>query len=196
MKGRLVTFEGIDGSGKSTIARLLVDAIGKDAILTAEPTDSWIGHSVTRALKNELDPITIALLFIADRCEHIKHITQLIADNAIVVCDRFADSTYAYQKEHLHMPDAGTWLSIIQKPFLITPDLTFLFRITPDEAIRRIRGRKKIMYERLDFLHHVQENYLELATKEKERIVIIDAEQEKDSILNECMHILHARRIL
>ena len=196
MKGKLITFEGIDGSGKSTIAQLMVDMLGSRAVLTAEPTDSWIGRSVTRALKNELDPITIALLFIADRREHVKYIKNLIAAGKIVICDRFADSTYAYQKEHLKMDDAETWLSAIQKPFIITPDLTFLLKITPDEAVRRMKGRKRIMYERIDFLRHVQDNYLELAAHETTRIIILDASKGIEQILDDCMNILRSRQII
>ena len=75
MKGKLITFEGIDGSGKTTIAKILHSKIEK-SIFTTEPTDSWLGKSVKKALEEKRDAITIAFLFLADRNEHIKEIKK------------------------------------------------------------------------------------------------------------------------
>ena len=182
MKGKLITFEGIDGSGKTTIAKILHSKIEK-SIFTTEPTDSWLGKSVKKALEEKRDAITIAFLFLADRNEHIKEIKKWLNEGKIVICDRFIDSTFAYQKEHIKMDGVEEWLDWLHKPFFIKPDITFLLVIEPRKAIERIKDRKLIVYEDEKFLEKVQENYLEIAKKEKDRIVIIDAEKSKEEVV-------------
>lgn len=195
MKGKFITFEGIDGSGKTTIAKLLYEKLGNKAVLTAEPTKSWIGEAVNKAIEERKDAKTIALLFIADRIEHIIKIKKWLDEGKIVLCDRYIDSTFAYQKEHLKMEEAEKWLNEIHKPFLLKPDLTFLFVINPKRAIERIKDRKLIMYEDVHFLERVQENYLEIAKKE-ERFIIINAEKGKEEILEECWQVLKNKKII
>ncbi len=195
MKGKLITFEGIDGSGKTTIAKILHSKIEK-SIFTTEPTDSWLGKSVKKALEEKRDAITIAFLFLADRNEHIKEIKKWLNEGKIVICDRFIDSTFAYQKEHIKMDGVEEWLDWLHKPFFIKPDITFLLVIEPRKAIERIKDRKLIVYEDEKFLEKVQENYLEIAKKEKDRIVIIDAEKSKEEVVEECYKILRARNII
>ncbi len=195
MKGKFITFEGIDGSGKTTIAKLLYEKLGNKAVLTAEPTKTWIGEAVNKAIEERKDAKTIALLFIADRIEHIIKIKKWLDEEKIVLCDRYIDSTFAYQKEHLKMEEAEKWLNEIHKPFLLKPDLTFLFVINPKRAIERIKDRKLIMYEDVHFLERVQENYLEIAKKE-ERFIIINAEKGKEEILEECWRVLKNKKII
>ena len=196
MKGKLITFEGIDGSGKTTVASLLHEKIGKDAILTAEPTSSWLGECVRRALEEERDAVTIALLYLADRNEHVKEIIKYMEEGKIVICDRFIDSTFAYQKEHLKIENAEEWLNIVHKPFLIKPDLTFLLYIEPEKAIERIKERKLAIYEYVEFLRKVQENYMEIAQRDKNRVVILDATKSPEEIVEECIKILRERGII
>ncbi|KAA0015223.1 MAG: dTMP kinase [Thermoplasmata archaeon] len=196
MNGKLITFEGIDGSGKTTIAKMLYEKLKNKAILTAEPTKTWIGEAVNRAIEERKDAKTIALLFIADRNEHTIAIKKWLNEGKIVLCDRYIDSTFAYQKEHLKMEHAEQWLYEIHKPFLTKPDITFLFVISPEEAIERIKGRKLIMYEDTNFLEKVQKNYLEIAKMEEERFIIINAEKSKEEILKECWNALKHRNII
>jgi len=195
MKGKLITFEGIDGSGKTTIAKILHSKI-ENSIFTTEPTDSWLGKSVKKALEEKRDAITIAFLFLADRNEHIKEIKKWLNEGKIVICDRFIDSTFAYQKEHIKMDGVEEWLNWLHKPFFIKPDITFLLVIEPRKAIERIKDRKLIVYEDEKFLEKVQENYLEIAKKEKDRIVIIDAEKSKEEVVEECYKILKKKGII
>jgi len=195
MKGKLITFEGIDGSGKTTIANLLYQKIKDRAVLTAEPTENWLGECVKRALEEERDAITIALLFAADRNEHIKDIKKWMKEGKIVLCDRFIDSTFAYQKEHLKIGGAMEWLHTIHEPFFIKPDLTFLLYIEPKKAMERIKERKLAIYEYEEFLKKVQDNYMELARNE-ERFVIIDADKSKEEIVEECIKILKEKKII
>jgi len=196
MQGKFITFEGIDGSGKTTIAKLLHEKLGEKSVFTFEPTESWIGKSVLRAMEEKKDAITIALLFMADRNEHIKEIKRWISQGKIVICDRFIDSTFAYQKEHLGMKNAEEWLKKIHSPFMILPDITFLLHISPEKALKRIEGRKHAVYEYKEFLQKVQENYMEMALKEKERFVVINADKGKEEVVEECMKILKEKGLL
>lgn len=195
MKGKFITFEGIDGSGKTTIAELLYKKIEKDAVLTSEPTKTWLGDIVNKALENKMDAITVALLFMADRNEHVKKIKKWIDGGKIVICDRYIDSTFAYQAVHLKMKNAEKWIYKVHEPFLLKPDITFLLKISPEKAIERINKRKLILYEKTDFLEKVQKKYMEIAEKE-DRFVIIDAEKSKEEIVNECFNILKKREIV
>ncbi len=196
MKGALITFEGIDGSGKSTIARMLSEQLGDAAALTIEPTESWIGRSVIRAMEEKRSPVTIALLFMADRREHLNEMKKWLAEGKLVICDRFIDSTFAYQKEHLTIPDAECWLHAVHEPFLLKPDVTFLLRIAPEKAMERIGEREPALFEDASFLARVQENYLSLAKGERNRFVILDAEREKNELVDECLRVLKGRGII
>src|SRR4030042_4873637 len=97
---RFVTFEGIDGSGKSTVSKLVYKQLkskGLDVVLTVEPTDTWIGKQVKKCIASNSDPFVTAFIFIADRIEHGKQIKKWLNEGKIVLCDRYAESTYAYQ---------------------------------------------------------------------------------------------------
>ena len=190
MKGKFITFEGIDGAGKTTILKRIGKKI-ENAVITAEPTASWLGNSVKKAIEEGRDAITIALLFLADRREHVKEIRKWINEGKIVLCDRYIDSTYAYQKEALKgiVENPEKWIEEIQKPFVIIPDLTLLFVLPVDEAIERIKDRKKIVYENKEFLEKVQGNYMKIAEKEK-RIIIIDASKSVEEVEKQCMEAI------
>ena len=190
MRGALITFEGIDGSGKTTIASRIAKKI-ENSVLTYEPTNSWIGESVKKAIEEGKDAITIALLFMADRNEHIVKIKKWINGGKIVLCDRYLDSTYAYQKEALKgiIENPEKWIDEIQKPFILKPDLTLLFILPVEKALERIANRKKIIYEKKSFLEKVQENYMELAKKEK-RMVIIDASKSIEEVEKDCINAI------
>ncbi len=198
MKGKLITFEGIDGSGKTTISKLLYEKLRsiKEAILTAEPTETWLGKAVRKALEENRDAITIAFLFMADRNEHVKKIKKWLNEGKIVICDRFADSTFAYQKEHLRIRNPEKWLYKVHEPFLIKPNITFLLIIEPKKALERIDHRKLIIYEDEKFLREVQNNYLKIAEKEKDRFYVVNAEKNKEEIVKECLKILKERKII
>ena len=101
---RFVTFEGIDGSGKSTVSQLVYNKLksdGYDVVLTFEPTDSTIGKFVQKCIKTGGDPFVTAFTFIADRIQHCRQIKQWLDDGNVVLCDRYAESTYSYQGAQL-----------------------------------------------------------------------------------------------
>ena len=149
MKGKFFTFEGIDGSGKTTISKMVYEELRKkwDVVLTKEPTESWLGKGVERAVEQKKDAITISLLFMADRNEHIRKMCEWIEGEKIVLCDRYADSTFAYQSAHLttKIDSPLEWLKKIHTPFFFKPDKTFLFLLNPTIAISRIGKRKKAL---------------------------------------------------
>ena len=190
-----VTFEGIDGSGKTTVSKRVYERLKKDGynvVLTFEPTDSFVGKCVKQCVEEKCDPVTLALLFIADRVEHCKKIKKWLDQGKTVLCDRYADSTYAYQGAQLEgiVESPVQWLQELSKNFVVTPEKTFLFDINPVDALKRIRNREKLVsFEREEFLKKVRSNYLKLA--EEERFVVLDGKKQVDELIEECLgHIL------
>ena len=122
----LITIEGIDGSGKSTlVARLqrLLDDL--DPILTREPGSTWVGESVRRAIAERMDPITEALLFCADHAAHTDTLIRPALDaGKLIISDRYSDSRFAYQPVVLDglLPDPLLWLRQIHAGWSIRPD--------------------------------------------------------------------------
>ncbi|KAA0004028.1 MAG: dTMP kinase [Thermoplasmata archaeon] len=189
MRGKFFTFEGIDGSGKTTISKMVYEELREkwDVILTKEPTNSWLGKSVEKAIEERKDAITISLLFMADRNEHVKKIREWVEEGKIVLCDRYMDSTFAYQSAHLchTMDDPLEWLKKVHTPFSLKPDKTFLFLIEPSIAISRIKKRKKSFFENVSFLKKVQEYYLLLSREN--RFITLDATESKEELKDRCI---------
>jgi len=190
---RFVTFEGIDGSGKSTISKGVYEKLkkeGYDAILTFEPTDTELGKIVKKCIEENYDPVVTTFAFIADRIQHVREIKKWVKDNKIVLCDRYADSTYAYQAVQLEdiIENPIKWLKELHDRFIIKPELTFLCVLDVDRALCRIKNREKLVsFERKEFLEKVQKNYLRLASLERERFVMIDASKSVNKLVDECI---------
>lgn len=193
---QFVTFEGIDGSGKSTVSKKVYEKLsdmGYKVVLTYEPTDTWIGKQVQTCIKNNYDPFVTAFTFISDRIIHGKKIRKWIKDGHIVLCDRYADSTYAYQGAQMQgqLDDPIKWLKDLSEGRIPIPDRTFLLIIEPEEAVKRIQHRQDLIpFEKVDFLEKVHKNYLSLAVGEHFRK--IDATEKPEEIVDKCMEdILH-----
>ncbi len=187
-KGKLITLEGIDGTGKSSIAKMLGTEFS-DAVFTREPTRSWIGKAVKQSIESNTDPLAELFLFVADHAEHIaKVIRPALLDEKLVISDRYSDSRYAYQGATLSsmFDDAMGWVQGIHKGWTIVPDLTILFTIDPAVAVSRcgVRG-EHTKFEKIEFLRTVQGNFLKLAEKEPQRFVIIDAGNTPEVVGNE-----------
>lgn len=187
-KGKLITLEGIDGTGKSSIANKLKKSL-PEAVFTREPTQSWIGKAVKRSIKSDGDPLAELFLFVADHAEHIaKVIRPALAEGKIVFSDRYSDSRYAYQGVTLSddFDDAVAWVKGIHRGWTVVPDMTILFTIDPDVAVSRcgVRG-EKTKFEKLEFLTKVENNFLRLAKEEPRRFVIIDAGEELEKVERE-----------
>lgn len=185
-----VTFEGIDGSGKSTISKLVYKQLksqGHDVVLTYEPTNTWIGKRVQECIETNTDPFVTAFTFIADRIEHGKQIRKWLDEGKIVLCDRYAESTYAYQGAQLEemMENPIYWLQELSKDRILIPDRTFIFVIEPKQSLARIQHRDNLIpFERVSFLEKVHANYLKLAVGK--RFIKIDATNTKKEIIEIC----------
>ena len=189
MRGALVTVEGVEGSGKSTqcarLARHLSDR-GLEVVQTSEPDGTPLGLRV-RALF-EADgptptPLTQTFLFMAARQEHVTRvIAPALARGAVVISDRYADATVAYQGYGQGM-DVQT---IKELNMLATggvlPDLTLVLDLDPAAGMQRIRARALDTFEKMDLSFHrrVREGYLEIARSDKRRVVVLDAGRDTD----------------
>lgn len=189
MRGALVTVEGVEGSGKSTqcarLARYL-SGRGLEVVETSEPDGTPLGLRI-RALF-EADgptptPLTQTFLFMAARQEHVTCvIAPALARGAVVISDRYADATVAYQGYGQGM-DVQT---IKELNMLATggvlPDLTLVLDLDPATGMQRIRGRSLDAFEKMDLSFHrrVREGYLEIARSDKRRVVVLDAGQAPD----------------
>jgi dTMP kinase len=183
----LITLEGIDGSGKSTLHQMLQEYLADlDPVFTREPGATWVGESVRRAIAEQIDPITEATLFVADHAAHLaKIIRPALADGKLVISDRYSDSRYAYQTVTLKgvIPQPEEWLRAMHDGWSIVPDKTFLCVLPIDEALSRLKPQnKREHFEKRDVLENVQNNYLIFARRDPSRFIIVDAMKEKDEI--------------
>jgi len=183
----LITLEGIDGSGKSTLHQMLQELLTDlDPVFTREPGATWVGESVRRAIAEQIDPITEATLFVADHAAHLaKIIRPALADGKLVISDRYSDSRYAYQTVTLTgvIQQPEEWLRAMHDGWSIVPDKTFLCVLPIDEALSRLKPQnKREHFEKRDVLENVQNNYLIFARRDPSRFIIVDAMKEKDEI--------------
>ena len=187
---RFVTFDGIDGSGKSTVSKHVFKQLklkGYDVVLTYEPTDTWIGKCVQKSIETKTDPFVTAFAFIADRIEHCQKIQKWLDEGKIVICDRYAESTYAYQGAQMQdlIKDPIAWLQELSKDRIIIPDRTFVFIIDPKISLARIRNRKNLIpFEKISFLDKVNKNYVKLTNGK--RFVNIDATKKIKELVDIC----------
>ncbi|MEN6610444.1 MAG: dTMP kinase, partial [Methanoregulaceae archaeon] len=191
----LVTLEGIDGTGKSTLHAALKEPLADlNPIFTREPGATWIGEQVRRAIAEEIDPVTEALLFVADHAAHLaKVVRPALAEGRIVISDRYIDSRFAYQSAMLEriVPEPMQWLRQVHDAWTIIPDLTILLTIPPEKALARLGPeRKREHFEEQEFLEKVQRNYFSLAEEDPSRFVIVDAQKEKEEIVNFCAALI------
>jgi dTMP kinase len=189
----LVTFEGIDGSGKTTQASLLADALGDDAVLVREPGGTPSAERIRELVKDpalELSPIAETLLFGAARADLVASVIRpALAAGRIVVCDRYVDSTVAYQGGA-----RGLGIDRVEKlNHWITgglePDVTFLLELSPADAGTRTRGREgdRIEQEGERLQLEVASAYEQLASRHPARYVRIDAARPVDDVHREVL---------
>ena len=212
MKGIFITFEGIDGSGKTTQIELMNSFLkqsGFDVVLTREPGGTDIGDKIRKILldsKNiQMSYRAETLLFLASRAELVSKVIQPSLDQGkIIICDRFFDSTIAYQGIARQLGaekilDMSLWATEN-----IIPDLTFLLSIDVWECENRLKnGNKKkdrIEKEEVDFKSKIQEGYMQLAGKNKERFVIVDGCLDIESVFavvkSNTLRVLKSKKLL
>jgi dTMP kinase len=183
----LITLEGIDGSGKSTLMESLRVALADlDPVFTREPGATWVGDAVRRAIRERADPITEALLFAADHAAHLNRVIRPAQEaGRLVISDRYTDSRYAYQSITLEgiIPSPLSWLEALHAGWTIRPDRTFLLILPIEDAMKRIGDLpNREHFESPEILARVQARYLELASADPTRFVILDARKEKEEI--------------
>lgn len=212
-----VVFEGIDGSGKTTQAKMLVDYLKKSRIeceFTEEPTSGPVGKLIREIVRADkgLDPSVVQLLFCADRAHHITSMVMpALRAGKIVVCDRYSFSTIVYGAA------AGLdvdWLEKINSRFPV-PNITFIFDLSPREAMERLSSRAEefikrkaaimkqdeqlyrdkattSMFERIGFLGRVRMAYKEMAETHK-NCYLIDSHRKKQEVHKEIVKILQEK---
>ncbi len=183
-----ISLEGIDGSGKTSQAKLLARALGEGVLLVREPGGTKVGERIRQVLKDphlELDPLAELLLFCAARAELMAQVVGPARDaGRDVICDRFSDSSVAYQgvarglgaervEEICDLATAGVW-----------PDLTILLRMEPDRAAKRIGRRKADRFEEegIELQRRVAEGYDEVARRHPERVRVVDADGDRNTV--------------
>jgi dTMP kinase len=183
----LITIEGIDGSGKSSLIGALREELSDlNPLFTREPGATWIGEQVRRGIAEEIDPIAEALLFVADHAAHVATLIKpALSEGRIVISDRYSDSRYAYQAVTLAhcLTDPVGWLKAVHDGWTIRPARTFLLILPVEVAIDRLASNaSREHFEQAGVLEEVQRNYLEIAAGDPERFVLIDATKEKEEI--------------
>jgi len=195
MKSLFITFEGIEGSGKTTIVKMLYEELrkkGYSVLSTFEPGDHALGVAIRKILLNPAHPPSLLgelLLYMADRAEHIeKVIKPALEKNEIVLCDRFIDSTVAYQGfgRGIDINMINTLNDIVRNN--LRPDRTYLLDIEPEVGLNRNAFTEKLdrfEMESIEFHRRVREGYLTIAKQEPERIKIIDASRPIEKVFAE-----------
>lgn len=188
----LVTLEGIDGSGKTTVWEALRDARDEGYTFTHEPTDSWYGEAVRRSeAERSASPIAELFLFTADHADHLSRVVKPALDAGdVVVSDRYSDSRYAYQGAALEeeVPRAMQYVRGIHQPWTRPPDLTLYFDVDPETGAARAGATNK--FEQVEFLSRVRDNYEQLIEYDPERFVRIDATQSPENVLKTAEDVL------
>ncbi|AEB11504.1 dTMP kinase [Marinithermus hydrothermalis] len=188
--GFFITFEGPEGSGKSTQAAHLAAWLrqqGVSVVVTREPGGTPLGRAVRQWLLSEsMDPVTEFLLYTADRAEHVRHVIRpALAAGQVVISDRFVDSSYAYQGFGRGLD--LEWLRAVSQPVLegLVPDVTFLLDLPPEVGLARKAERDRLEQESLAFHRRVREGYRVLARAEPQRFVVLDATQPPEVIVEQ-----------
>lgn len=186
-RGRFITFEGIDGAGKSTQIAWVdawLRARGADVLLTREPGGTPLGEALRElVLHRPMQPRTETLVMFAARCEHVLEVIEpALAAGRWVLCDRFTDATYAYQAGGRGLPEEDVACLERWVHPRLQPDLTFLFDLDPDVAAARlVRAQRgdRFESEQRDFFRRVRTHYLERARAQQGRFVVVDTSGDK-----------------
>lgn len=203
LSGKFITFEGIDGSGKSTQMRLFASELrlaGFDVITSCEPGGTPLGRRLREAFletEENVAPLAELLLFAADRAQHVEFLIKpAINEGKIVISDRYADSTFVYQGAGRGFSQEKVEAVIELATNGLKPDLTFFFDLPIEKSIERKNSRKadgeiqnRMDKENFEFYFRVREAYLELAKRENYRFRVIEASGSIEEIHAEVMKV-------
>jgi dTMP kinase len=193
-----VSLEGIDGSGKSTQARLLAEALGPETLLIREPGGTEAAERIRELLADpalEIDPLAELLLFSAARADLLARLIQpALEASRDVVADRFADSSVAYQGGARGL-GASHVLSLVDTAIDgLWPDLTVYLRIDPEVGLGRAEGDDRFEAEGLDLQRAVAQAYDEIAQIASDRVVVVDASGTVDEVHERVVGAVESRR--
>ena len=199
-RGLFVTFEGIEGSGKTTQVTRVADrliAAGEDVLVTREPGGSPLGRRLRALLLEDrgrpIDPLAELHLYVADRIQHVREVVEpALAQGRIVLCDRFSDATAAYQGYGRGLGADVVAAMHRHAPLDLRPDRTILFDLEPEVGLERARSRNRELgtetsegrfeSERIEFHRRVRDGYLALAAADPFRWRIVAAEHDLDAV--------------
>ena len=197
-----ITFEGIEGSGKSSLIAQLKKYFKSsklEAFFSKEPGGTDLGKEIRKTLLNpkySFDPTSELLLLLADRAEHVQKIIRPnLQKNKLIFCDRYLDSTFAYQGSGRNLDK-----KIIKEMFKALdfpiPDLTILLDVPVQIGLSRARKRNKLdrfEKEDLNFHENVRRSYLDLAKNDSSRIVIFDSSISEEELFKKAVNLIKSR---
>jgi dTMP kinase len=204
-KGFFITFEGTEGSGKSTQMKLLGEVLRKyrvPYVATREPGGSRLStqlrHWILNRLEYNLMPEAELFLFLADRAQHVREVIRpALEKGRVVLCDRFTDSTLAYQGGGRGF-DLGL-LETMNRAACggVMPDLTVFFDIPVEMGLKRAlgrgKGRDRMEREKIQFHRRVRKVFLEIAERHKRRVIRVDARNDPETVYQEMLEKLISR---
>lgn len=204
MQGKFISFEGIDGSGKSTQLRLLAGELrfkGYNVLPTVEPGGTPLGRRLREAFletEENVSPLAELLLFAADRAQHVEFLIKpALAEGKIVISDRYADATAAYQGAGRGFPEKTVSQIIKLATSGLKPDLTLFFDLSVEKAVERANARSneetrrnRMDSETIEFYTRVRRAYLDIADREPNRFRVIEANDSVAEIQHRVVEIV------
>ena len=204
-KGFFITFEGPEGAGKSSQVAMLAEYLtgcGRECVITREPGGTCLAEKIREVVKShntgeKVHDATELLLMEAARAQHVREkILPALENGKVVICDRFSDSTSAYQGGARKLPqDTIDFLNDFASNGR-KPDLTILLDLSPEAGFARIASRESEGYDRfenekIDFHKQVREAFLAIAAKEPQRFCVIDAELSRNEIAEKIRQVIN-----
>ncbi len=205
--GTFITFEGPDGAGKTSVLKALMpkitQAVTTPVVLTREPGGARLSEAIRTMIldpqNTEMDPRTEALLYAASRRQHlVEKVLPALAEGQLVICDRFVDSSVAYQGAGRRIGEEAVWQLNQFATAGLEPSLTVYLDVPSEVGLARIRqNRQATQYDRLDqeqldFHQRVRAAYLRLAHNAPQRIVTVDATADMAVVVQQCLAVLQA----
>ena len=207
MSGMFITLEGIEGVGKSTLQKQLADALTQqdfNVLLTREPGGTKLGEKLRQAILSPdheaVLPVTELLVMFAVRAQHVADVIKpALAQNKIVICDRFSDTSRAYQGAGRGLP--MEWIEdLVQMTHPdVQPDLTFWLDLPADQALARAKSRAldadRIEQEKISFFENARVCYQKLALAEPNRVIRLDANLSPEALTAEGLKIIKEKML-
>lgn len=205
MKMKFITFEGGEGSGKTTIIKMLMEKLnqkGINAVVSREPGGSQISEQIRNVILNidnkNMDYMTEALLYAASRCQHLKEIVwPNIEKGNLVVCDRYLDSSLVYQGCARGLGIEKVYDINMNATNGFLPDLTIYLDVTPEVGLKRIQSNNRdvnrLDLEKMTFHEEVRKGYLKIADMFPQRIVKIDATRSVEEVYRDVEEAVFSR---